>query len=101
VQIAVELVGFAALVIQSSLGEFTRRLVHHRNLLVARVKITSYNHHCSAPFFRALVVYSCQVYSVKGADAVIQSAQGQQRRFRCLRLRVKLDFGPFWFCFSF
>jgi hypothetical protein len=32
------------------------------------MKITSYNHHCSAPFFRALVVYSCQVYSVKGAD---------------------------------
>ncbi len=27
-----------------------------RDLLVARVKITSYNHHCSAPFFRALVV---------------------------------------------
>jgi hypothetical protein len=50
---------------------------HHRNLLVARMKITSYNHHCSAPFFRALVVYSCQVYSVKGADAVIQSATGE------------------------
>jgi hypothetical protein len=33
----------------------------------------SYNH-CSAPFFRALVVYRCQVYSVKGADTVIQSA---------------------------
>ena len=28
----------------------------------------------SAPFFRALVVYRYQVYSVKGADAVIQSA---------------------------
>jgi hypothetical protein len=45
------------------------------NLLAARVKITSYNHHCSAPFYRALVVYRCQVYSVKGADAVIQSAR--------------------------
>jgi hypothetical protein len=52
-------------------GPPARRVVHHRNLLVARVKITSYNHHCSAPFFRALVVYSYQVYSVKGADAVI------------------------------
>jgi hypothetical protein len=28
----------------------------------------------SAPFFRALVVYRYQVYSVKGAEAVIQSA---------------------------
>jgi hypothetical protein len=50
------------------------------NLLVARVKITSYNQHCSAPFFRALVVYRYQVYSVKGADAVIQSALIQSDR---------------------
>ena len=33
-----------------------RSLVGHGNLLVACVKITSYNYHCSAPFFRALVV---------------------------------------------
>ena len=41
------------------------------------MKITSYNPAAagSAPFFRALVVYRCQVYSVKGADAVIQSAR--------------------------
>ena len=31
-------------------------LVHHGDLLIARVKITTYNQHCSAPFFRALVV---------------------------------------------
>jgi hypothetical protein len=49
------------------------------NFLAARVKITSYNHHCSAPFFRALGVYRCQVYSVKGADAVIQSALVQSK----------------------
>ncbi|MFZ0819408.1 MAG: hypothetical protein WAM91_05020, partial [Candidatus Acidiferrales bacterium] len=49
-------------------------------LLVARVKITTYNHHCSAPFFRALVVYSYQVYSEGGADNVIQSAREDEVR---------------------
>jgi hypothetical protein len=44
------------------------------NLLVACMKITTYSQHCSAPFFRALVVYRYQVYSAKGADALIQSA---------------------------
>jgi hypothetical protein len=39
--------------------------------LVARVKITSCNHHRSAPFFRALVLYGYQVYSEQGADNVI------------------------------
>jgi hypothetical protein len=39
----------------------------------ACVNITSYNQHCSAPFFRALVVYSYQVYSREGADNVIPS----------------------------
>src|ERR1039457_1720168 len=38
-------------------------LIHHGNLLIARVKITSYTLHCSAPFFRAFVVYICHVYS--------------------------------------
>jgi hypothetical protein len=49
---------------------------HHHDLVLARVKITPYNPAAagSAPFFRALVVYSYQVYSVKSADAVIQSA---------------------------
>jgi len=39
--------------------------------LIARVKITSYNQHRSAPFFRALVGDSYQVYSGEGADNVI------------------------------
>jgi len=47
---------------------------HHRALVAERVEITSVNHHCSAPFFRALVVYSHQVYSVIVPDTVIQSA---------------------------
>jgi hypothetical protein len=37
-------------------AEFSRFRVHHRDLLIARVKIASYNHHRSAPFPRALVV---------------------------------------------
>jgi hypothetical protein len=51
--------------------QLARGLVQHRDLLVTCVKITSYNHHRSAPFFRALVVYSYQVYSEEGADNVI------------------------------
>src|SRR4029077_11230751 len=38
------------------------------------MKITSYNQHCSAPFPEPWSFNSCQVYSVEGADAVIQSA---------------------------
>jgi hypothetical protein len=38
------------------------------------MKITSYNQHCSAPFPEPWSSNSCQVYSVEGADAVIQSA---------------------------
>src|SRR5690242_21676898 len=38
------------------LDQFARLVVQHRNLLIARVKITSYNQHRSAPFLRALVV---------------------------------------------
>ena len=47
----------------------------HGNLLIACVKITSYNQHCSAPFPEPWSFNSCQVYSVEGADAVIQSVQ--------------------------
>ena len=50
-------------------------LVHHGNLLIARVKITSYNQHCSAPFFRALVVYTYQVYSEKEPTTSSNQAQ--------------------------
>ena len=43
-----------------------RGVVHRGDLLVASMKITSYNQPAAAgstPFFRALVVYRCQVYS--------------------------------------
>src|SRR5439155_21561309 len=42
-------------VLSRELGQLPRLLVQHRNLLVARVQITSYNLHRSAPFLRALI----------------------------------------------
>jgi hypothetical protein len=57
--------------IQPPLRQLASTLIQHRDLLVARVKITSCNHHRSAPFFRALVLYGYQVYSEQGADNVI------------------------------
>ena len=62
--------------LQLALGQFAGRRVHHRDLLLARVKITSYNLHRSAPFLRALVASQRQVYSLEGADALIQSPSG-------------------------
>src|SRR5882672_2253405 len=74
-QTAIKRVGLAALVIQSPLREQLAGLFPgHGNLLIACVKITSYNQHCSAPFPEPWSSNSCQVYSVEGADAVIQSA---------------------------
>src|SRR6267142_6542629 len=73
-QTAIKRVGLAALVIQSPLREQLAGLFSgHGNLLIACVKITSYNQHCSAPFPEPWSSNSCQVYSVEGADAVIQS----------------------------
>ena len=48
------------------LGTVARR----GNLLIARMKITTYNDHRSAPFPEPRSLNSCQVYSVEGADAV-------------------------------
>ena len=42
-------------VFQTAFDQLPRLLVQHRNLLVARVQITSYNLHRSAPFLRALI----------------------------------------------
>jgi hypothetical protein len=70
--------GLPAFVLQPSLQQFSCGVVHHGNLPIACVKIASYNQHCSAPFFPALVVYSYQVYSGEGADNVIQSAAAGQ-----------------------
>jgi hypothetical protein len=46
-------------------------LNHQGHLLVASVEITAYNQHCSAPFFRALVVISNQLYSGEGGHNTI------------------------------
>jgi len=71
-QTPVERVGLAAFVIQAPLEKRVRSTFpSHGDLLIACMKITSYNQHCSAPFFRALVVLRNQVYSELGADAVI------------------------------
>ena len=78
-QAAIERVALANLVPHSALDQLSGGFVHHGNLLIARAKITPYNQHCSPPFFRALVVYSYQVYSGEGADNVIQSALDNRR----------------------
>lgn len=43
------------LVLWPTLHQLSRLHIQHRNLLVARMKVTSYNYHRSAPFLRALV----------------------------------------------
>src|SRR2546427_212883 len=71
-QVPVERVGFAALVIQSPFEkQLSGSFPGHGNLLIACMEITSYNQHCSAPFSEPWSSNSCQVYSVEGADAVI------------------------------
>jgi hypothetical protein len=56
-QTSVEHFDFSTFVIQPSLTEqLARLIVGHGNLLVARMKIATYNHHRSASFFRASVV---------------------------------------------
>jgi len=44
------------------------------------MKIATYNQHCSAPFPEPWSLNSRQVYSVEGADAVIQSIECQALR---------------------
>jgi hypothetical protein len=62
----------AALVIQSPLEkQLGSSFPGHGNPLIACMKITSYNQHCSAPFPEPWSFNSCQAYSVEGADAVI------------------------------
>src|ERR1039457_2265518 len=57
-------------------GQLSRFRVQHRNLLVACMQITSYNHHRSAPFLRALVALSASKSTrPRGADMVISSAR--------------------------
>jgi len=74
VKIAVERLGLAALVIQAPLEkQLSGGFFRHGNLLIACMKIATYNQHCSAPFPEPWSFNSNQVYSVEGADAVIQS----------------------------
>ena len=56
-QTPVKRFGFFALVSQSPFDkQFACGIFSHGNLLIARVEITTYNQHCSAPFLRASVV---------------------------------------------
>src|SRR5690242_9908180 len=56
-QTPLERVSFAAGVVESPIEERLAGLFSgHGNLLIACMKITSHNDHCSAPFFRASVV---------------------------------------------
>ena len=56
-QTSVERFGLSTFVVQASFEEqLARGVLGHGNLLIARMKITTYNQHCSAPFFRASVV---------------------------------------------
>jgi len=52
-------------------GAASRGFLGHGNLLIACVKITTYNQIARTPLFRALVVQQLPVYSGEGADAVI------------------------------
>src|SRR6202521_4586571 len=64
----------SVLVLQTALHDFAGIAVQHRNLLVACMQITSYNHHRSAPFLRALVALSASKSTRSlGADTVISS----------------------------
>src|SRR6266478_1158289 len=80
-QTPVEGVGFTALVIQPPLEKQLAGLfLGHGDLLIACMKITTYNQHCSAPFPEPWSLNSCQVYPVEGADAVIQSKSSNDLR---------------------
>jgi hypothetical protein len=62
----------AALVLQSALDQLSGGFVHHGDLLIACVKIATYNQHCSAPYLPSLGrPTSYQVYSGGGADDAI------------------------------
>src|SRR5487761_896953 len=76
-QAPVERVSFAAFVVQSALHKHLCGFFSgHGNLLIACMEITSYNQHRSAPFSEPWSLNSYQVYSVEGADNVIQSGDG-------------------------
>ncbi len=64
-------------VVQPAFGQLAGDIIHHRNLLVARMKITSYNQPAtagSAPFSEPWSFERNQVCWEEGADDIIQSA---------------------------
>jgi hypothetical protein len=69
---AIKLLRFLAM-LQPSLLEFPSLGIHKRYLLEARVIITTYNGHCSAPFSRALVWLVPPSLLGGGADIVMES----------------------------
>ena len=71
-QFAVELLRFLA-VLQSPFLQFPSLGIHKRNLLEARVVITSYNHHVRLLSPGPWLVGTTKVYSGQGADIVMES----------------------------
>ncbi len=67
--------------IQPPLHDFSCGVIQHGNLLIARVKITSYNQHCSAPFLRALV--SSALPSLLGRKEPTPLSNQQLQRQSC------------------
>src|SRR5437879_13685766 len=76
-----------SLVTQRLLQHLSRRLVPHDNLLIARMKITAYNLHRSAPSSRALVAHHAKSTRVQGADLVMKSNGAGRLFFFPLRSR--------------
>ena len=71
-EIAIELLRFLA-VLQSPLPAFASFGIHKRNLLEARVVITTYNHHVRLLSPEPWLVGTTKVYSGLGADIVMES----------------------------
>src|SRR5207245_4743032 len=77
-----------SLVTQRPLQHLSRRLVPHDNLLIARMKITAYNLHRSAPSSRALVAHHAKSTRVQGADLVMKSNGASRLFLSASRLRT-------------
>src|SRR5947208_14706110 len=65
-----------SLVTQRPFQHLSRRLVPHDNPLIARMKITAYNLHRSAPSSRPSVAHQAKSTRVQGADLVMNSTGG-------------------------
>ena len=82
-EFAVELLGLF-LVPQACFAQFARVAVYVRNLLEARVLVTSYNDHVRLLFSRAFLVgfSTHQLYSGRGADIVMESLHSKPLPWR-------------------